>query len=83
MPLPQLPAHQPLAIDSGQAVNDVDDATGKFVVTKLDVECLVHRPHNWLYRVDVGAHNSDLILRCIAFLPPEVVDQALCINSFA
>jgi hypothetical protein len=57
------------------------DVTGKFNTTKLEVSCKEHQPRNWKWRTEQGVKHNDLILRCKAFLPPDLVDQALCINS--
>jgi hypothetical protein len=78
-PLPTVPANQPQARDSGRAV----DATGKFNITKLAVSCREYQPRGWSWRIEQGVKHNDLVLRCKAFLPPELVDQALCINSRA
>jgi hypothetical protein len=78
-PLPAVPSHQPLASDSGEAV----DATGKFTITKLEVPCQTYEPEGKPWRVELGLKYNDLMVRCLAFLSPELVDEALCINSRA
>jgi hypothetical protein len=58
------------------------DASGKFHVTKVDPTCRMREPYGGQWRREMGTRNSDLIVRCIAFLTPQVIDQGLCRGDY-